>query len=163
MHFTYCPNCGEKLIDKEIGDEGKLPYCSHCETPYWDTFTTSIICAVVNEEQEIALLRQDYVSTTNLVCVAGIMKMGESAEETAVREIKEEIGLETLKLTYMGSYPYSKKEMLMLGYKALVKKEDFTLSGEVDAVEWVKYENALEKLREGSIAWQLVKKAITET
>ena len=163
MHFTYCPNCGEKLIDKEIGDEGKLPYCSHCETPYWDTFTTSIICAVVNEEREVALLRQDYVSTTNLVCVAGIMKMGESAEETAVREIKEEIGLETLKLTYMGSYPYPKKEMLMLGYKALVKKEDFTLSGEVDAVEWVKYENALEKLREGSIAWQLVKKAITET
>ena len=163
MHFTYCPNCGEKLVDKEIGDEGKLPYCMRCETPYWDTFTTSVICAVVNEDREIALLRQDYVSTTNLVCVAGIMKLGESAEETAVREIKEEIGLETLKLTYMGSYPYPKKEMLMLGYKALVKKEDFTLSGEVDAVEWVKYENALEKLREGSIAWQLVKKVITET
>lgn len=163
MHFTYCPNCGEKLVEKEIGDEGMLPYCMHCETPYWDTFTTSVICAVVNEDREIALLRQDYVSTTNLVCVAGIMKLGESAEETAVREIKEEIGLETMQLTYMGSYPYPKKEMLMLGYKALVKKEDFTLSGEVDAVEWVKYENALEKLREGSIAWQLVKKVITET
>ena len=45
----------------------------------------------------------------------------------------------------------------MLGFKAVVKKADFTLSGEVDSVEWVKLEDALDKLREGGIAWQLVK------
>ncbi len=49
------------------------------------------------------------------------------------------------------------REMLMLGFKAVVKKADFTLSGEVDSVEWVKLEDALDKLREGGIAWQLVK------
>ena len=48
----------------------------------------------------------------------------------------------------------------MLGYKATVKKADFNLSREVDSVEWVKFENALDKLREGSIAWQLVKTVI---
>lgn len=41
-----------------------------------------------------------------------------------------------------------------------MKKKDFTLSGEVDSAEWVPFEHALEKLREGSIAWQLVKSAI---
>ncbi len=50
--------------------------------------------------------------------------------------------------------------MLMLGFKATVKKQDFKLSSEVDAVEWVRYENALSLLREGSIAWQLVKSVI---
>ena len=162
MHFTYCPHCGKKLIDKEIGDEGKIPYCENCNIPLWDMFTTSIIAAVVNEDKEVALLRQNYVSTTNYVCVAGIMKIGESAEETVIREVKEEIGQNVESLKFISSYPFEKKEMLMLGYKATVKKQNFNLSVEVDSAEWVKYENALELLREGSIAWQLVKTVIEE-
>lgn len=158
MHFTYCPYCGTKAIQKEIGDEGKISYCSQCEIPLWDMFTTSIICAVVNEQNEIALLRQNYVSETHFVCLAGVMKIGETAEETVRREIKEEIGLDVEWMEYIETYPYPKKEMLMLGYKAYVKKENFTLSKEVDSAEWVALENALEKLREGSIAWKLVKR-----
>ena len=60
---------------KEIGDEGLIPFCETCSVPLWDMFTTSIIAAVVNEQNEVALLRQDYVSTASHVCVAGIMKM----------------------------------------------------------------------------------------
>jgi len=160
MHFTYCPHCGTRLIGKEIGDEGIIPFCENCSVPLWDMFTTSIITAVVNEYDEVALLRQNYVSTTNYVCVAGIMKLGESAEDTVIREVKEEIGQDVESLEFIRSYPYEKKEMLMLGYKAMVKKKDFKLSGEVDSVEWVKFENALLYLREGSIAWQLVKSSI---
>ena len=163
MHFTYCPHCGKKLIGKEIGDEGIIPYCENCNIPLWDMFTTSIIAAVVNEDKEVALLRQNYVSTRNYVCVAGIMKIGESAEETVIREVKEEIGQNVESLKFIRSYPFEKKEMLMLGYKATVKKQNFNLSVEVDSAEWVKYENALELLREGSIAWQLVKTVIEES
>ena len=162
MRFTFCPHCGSKLISKEIGDEGFIPYCESCEIPLWDMFTTSIITAVVNEYNEVALLRQDYVSTTKYVCVAGIMKLGESAEETVIREVKEEIGQDVKSLSFVRSFPYEKKEMLMLGYKAVVKKKDFTLSGEVDSVKWVPFEDALPLLREGSIAWQLVKSVIEE-
>lgn len=50
----------------------------------------------------------------------------------------------------------------MLGYKAFVDKKDFTLSGEVDSAEWVKFDEALPLLREGSIAWQLVKEVIEQ-
>lgn len=160
MHFIHCPFCGEKLVKKEIGDEGLIPYCNSCQIPLWDMFTTSIICAVVNEYNEIALLRQDYVSTTKHVCVAGIMQLGESAEETVKREVKEELGLDVLHLQYVRSYVYEKKEMLMLGYKAEVKKAEFQLSQEVDAAEWIALDNALDKLREGSIAWQLVKELL---
>lgn len=162
MHFTYCPHCGSKAVLKEIGDEGQIPYCKKCQVPLWDMFTTSIICAVVNEENEIALLRQEYVSKTNYVCVAGIMKPHESAEDTVRREVKEEIGLTVEDLEYIGSYPYDKKEMLMLGFRAHVRKGEFRTSGEVDSVEWVKFEDALAKLREGSIACRLVEKVIGE-
>lgn len=161
MHFQYCPYCGSKAENREIGDEGLIPYCSVCKLPLWDMFTTCVIAAVVNENREIALLKQNYVSAAKWVCVAGVMKPGESAEEAVVREIKEELGLQVDALEYVKSYPYEKKEMLMIGYKALVKKADFSLSGEVDAAEWVSYEAAPGRLREGGIAWKLVK-AITD-
>lgn len=163
MRFTYCPHCGKKLIQKEIGDEGLIPYCDSCQVPLWDMFTTSVICAVVNEQREVALIRQDYVSTSNYVCVAGIMKLGESAEDAAIREIKEEIGQDVQRLTFIKTYPYEKKEMLMVGFKALVKKANLTLSREVDSAQWFPFEQALGKLREGSIAWQLVKAAIEDS
>lgn len=160
MRFIHCPYCGQKLIKKEIGDEGLIPFCSQCGIPLWDMFTTSIIAACVNQYDEIALLRQNYVSETKYVCVAGIMKIGESAEETVIREIKEEIGLDVKSLTYIKSYPYDKKEMLMLGYKATVDKADFKISGEVDSVRWFSLKDAPAMLREGSIAWQLVNEVI---
>lgn len=162
MKFTYCPFCGQKLVLKEIGDEGLIPFCTSCNVPLWDMFTTSIIAACVNQYDEVALIRQNYVSTTNYVCVAGIMKLGESAEETVVREVKEELGVDVKSLTYIKSYPYDKKEMLMLGYKAVADKADFKLSGEVDSARWVKFDEALSLLWEGSIAWQLVKAVLTE-
>ena len=160
MRFTYCPHCGSQLTKREIGDEGLIPYCESCNLPLWDMFTTCIICAVVNEYSEIALLRQNYVSQTNYVCIAGVIKLGESAEETARREVKEEIGLDIETLKFVRSYPYSKKEMLMLGFHAKVKKANLVLSKEVDDAEWVPFAEALGKIREGSIAWQLVKEVI---
>ncbi len=58
-----------------------------------------------------ALLRLNYVSQTNHVCMAGIMKLGESAEETVIREVGEELGLKVKCVEFVKSYPYEKKEM----------------------------------------------------
>lgn len=160
MHFTYCPHCGSELTKKEIGDEGLVPFCEPCKMPLFDMFSTCVICAVTNEYGEIALLKQGDVPNTRYVCVAGYMKIGESAEESATREIEEEIGQKVQELTFIRSYPYEKKEMLMLGFHAKVKKADLSLSVEVDDAEWVPFSEALGKIREGSIAWQLVKEVI---
>ena len=162
MRFTYCPHCGGKLMKKEIGDEGLIPFCETCSIPLWDMFTTCIITAVVNEEKEVALIKQSYLTTQTYVCVAGHMKIGESAEETVIREVKEEIGLDVEKLEFIKTYPYEQKEMLMLGFKAKVKKADFVFSQEVATAKWFPFEEALANIREGSIAWQLVKTAIEE-
>ena len=162
MRFTYCPHCGEKLVKKEIGDEGRIPFCEKCAIPLWDMFTTCIITAVVNDENEVALIKQSYMTTETYVCVAGHMKIGESAEETVIREVKEEIGLDVEELRFIQTYPYEKKEMLMLGFMAKVKKTDFVLSGEVATAKWFPFAEALENIREGSIAWQLVKTVIEE-
>lgn len=157
MKFTYCPDCGTKLIEKEIGDEGLVPYCQVCERPWFPLSYTCTITLVVNEEKEIALIRQGYVSETNYVCIAGYMKPGESGETTAAREVEEELGLKPYKISYVNSYPFEKKDMLMLGFAARVRKAEFHISQEVDKAEWFTYEEAVEKLRPGSIALQLCK------
>lgn len=156
MKFTYCPHCGEKLILKEIGDEGLIPYCNSCKKPMFPFFYTCTINLVVNEHKEIALIRQGYVSTENYVCVAGYMKPGESAEASARREIKEELGLDVLSIHYVNSYPMEDKGLLMLGHTARAEKADFSLSGEVDSACWFTYEEALPRLRKGSIAQRLL-------
>ncbi len=160
MNFNFCPHCGSKLIYKEIGDEGNIPFCNQCNTPFWDLFSTSIICAVINEYNEIALLRQNYVSKEHYVCVAGMIKIGETGEETAKREISEELGLNVIDLSFVGSYFYDKKELLMLGYKAKVLKKDFIISKEVDSAQWFPLDTALSYLNKDGIAWQLVSSII---
>lgn len=131
MKFYFCPICGEKLMQKEIGDEGLTPFCSNCSKPYFDWFGICTISAVINEYNEIALLKQDYVSKSNWVLVAGFIKQGETPEEAAIREVEEETGQKVDKITYMSSYFYDKKELLMIGFRCDVKKRDFNNSQEV--------------------------------
>ncbi len=157
MRFTYCPHCGTKAVLREIGDEGEIPFCESCDMPLFDIVQPSIIALAVNEKREAALLRQGYVSENSYVCVAGYMKSGESAEETAMREIEEELGIKLEDVQFIHSYYYEKKDMLMIGFLAHVKKKDFELSGEVDSAAWFPLEKAAEQVREGSIAWQLIK------
>lgn len=52
--------------------------------------------------------------------------------------------------------------MLMLGFEASVKKAKLTLSGEVDAAQWVPLPQAPARLRQGGIAWQLVREILSE-
>ena len=163
MRFTYCPHCGSKLTKKEIGDEGLVPFCEPCHMPLFDMFSTCVICAVTNEYNEVALLKQTNLSATRYVCVSGYMKIGEAAEEAAVREIEEEIGQKVEEISFVRSYPYEQKEMLMLGFHAKVRKAALALSVEVEAAEWVPFEDALGKIREGSIAWHLVKEVIEKS
>jgi NAD+ diphosphatase len=162
MHFSYCPHCGTKAVPKEIGDEGIIPYCPSCQQPLWDLFPTSVICAVVSDEKQVALLRQDYVSTSTRVCVAGIMKEGESAEDAAAREVQEELGLTVSHVSYIRSWPYTQKGMLMLGFRVDVKQDTLRLSQEVDEAQWFPFDTALDQIKTGSVAWQLVKAVIDE-
>lgn len=155
MKFTHCPHCGTKAIPKEIGDEGLIPYCETCKIPLFPMFSTCVLSVVVNELHEVALIQQSY-GTPRFVGIAGYMKCGETAEESAKREIIEEIGLVPESITFLESHWYNGKDMLMLGFLAYVKKTDFRLSGEVAQAKWFSFEDAVRTVREGSIIQKLI-------
>lgn len=67
----------------------------------------------------------------------GISHRGETAEETAIREVREEIGIEIERLEYAGTYWFETKGLLMHGFIGYASKGAFKLSKEVDNAEWV--------------------------
>ncbi len=132
MKFTFCPTCGTQLIQKPIGDEGPMPFCPQCSQPVFDTFPCAFIALVTDGRGHILLLRQDYISSQYANLVSGYMKMGESAESCARREILEETGLEVTSLTFAGTYWYARKQMLMIGFFATAAATTQTIGGEPD-------------------------------
>ena len=155
MVFNYCPICGEKLTNREIGDEGSIPFCEKCGRP-WFTFSyPCVLCLVIDNDENIALIKQSYVSD-HYVCVAGYVKEKETIEQAARREVEEETGLCVHSVKYIKSYYYPKRDNLMHGFICRVKTSDFTLSCEVDRAQWFPLEEGMKLLREGSVARTLL-------
>lgn len=137
MRFKYCPDCGEKLILKPIGDEGDVPFCEKCSRPWFDMFSSAVIVLIINEYGEAVLLKQNYMSDKYMVLVSGFIKPGESAEDTARREVLEEVGLELDENRLVATYWFAPKDMMMIGFIAHAKKAELRLSGEVDEARWI--------------------------
>ncbi|MDE6189417.1 MAG: NUDIX domain-containing protein [Clostridia bacterium] len=159
MRFTYCPDCGKKLIMREIGDEGEIPFCETCNKPLFDMFSSCVIVLVSDGKDKVVLLRQNYISRDYYNLVSGYIKPKERAEECARREVEEEIGLKVDELEFVGTYWFDKKDMLMTAFIATTKDRDIKLSKEVDEAYWEDAKVALGKVHpEGSVSYTLVKK-----
>lgn len=156
MQFKFCPQCGGELTTKQVGDEGEIPFCAACGRPWFSFSYPCVICLLTDGEGRFALIRQTY-ATQNYVCVAGFIKEQETAEQTAVREVREETGLEVQNLRFIKSYYYPKHDNLMLGYVCTVKTGEFKLSGEVEKAGWFGLEEARELLSNGTVGKDLLR------
>ncbi len=137
MHFKFCPQCGAQLRQCNFGDDGIVPWCGHCQRPYFDIFPVVAITLVVNELGEAALLQQKYLSGKYYNFVSGYILPGETAEACARREVLEEIGVQVEKLRFVQSKWVREQDLLLLGFIASARKCSFVLSREVDKAVWV--------------------------
>ncbi len=154
MRSIYCPLCGKKLALKALGDEGDVPWCESCSRPFFDSFSTCVIALVANEMGEIAVLRETGRPYGGLV--AGYVKPGETAEETARREIGEELGLSVQSLQLVQTYWFERGGQLMIGFFARAQKAPFALSVEVEDAVWMRAEEAQSAMHPGGPAFELV-------
>lgn len=95
----YCKECGEKLIIKKLEGEGNIPYCPKCKEYRFPKFNVAISTIVVNKENDNILLIKQY-GRDAYILVAGYVNLGESLEETVVREVKEETGMNVTSFIY---------------------------------------------------------------
>lgn len=143
MKFTYCPDCGAKLTLKVMGDDGPTPWCADCGKPWFAMFPVCVISLVYNDAGEVLLLHQGYIHQTMLNLVSGYATPGESAEQAAMREIKEETGMDVKDLELVRTFWFDRKGMLMIGFFAHVEgRPSPRISQEVDTARWYKVEEA---------------------
>ncbi len=139
MRFKYCPECGSKLVLRTAGDDGDVPYCESCNRMWFDMFSDCVLVLTYNEDHEIALSSQWYLPKELKSFTTGFMKPGETAEEAAAREVKEELGLTVTGLEYAGTYWFDHGSQLMHGYIGYSPKAPLTLSSEISEADWVPY------------------------
>lgn len=158
MRFTFCPDCATKLSSRKIGDDGDVPYCDKCGRPWFDMFYNCVI-VLAEYNGKYALIRQHSgdgtISEERYVCVSGYIKSGETAEQAAIREVTEELGIKPDSVRFISTYVYEKKQMLMTGFLAKLSNGDFSLSDELIAAKWFDEYEADEKLKGSSVAKRL--------
>ncbi len=136
----FCGRCGGRTRHKE--DERAL-VCPVCGNTVYPKVMPAVIVALIDrrenrDEDRILLTKYSGRAYTRYALIAGFTEIGETAEQTVRREVKEEVGLEVADVTYYATQPWGIDSDLLLGYVAELKGDaDVTLDErELSTAEW---------------------------
>lgn len=150
--MKHCYECGTVLTPKECEHEGLVPFCGPCNTFRFPIFSTAVSCIVFNKTEDKILLIQQY-GRPDYILVAGYISQGENAEQTVIRETKEETGLTVISHRYMKSEYYEKSNTLVFNYCCVVDSEDLSnINHEIDKADWFGIDEAKAAIKKGSLA-----------
>ena len=152
--LKYCCLCGEELKGKTLLDGSIEKYCQNCDHVFFNEPSPAVIVAVINNSK-VLLTRSVGWNHSYWGLVAGHVKSGETAEETAVREVKEEVGLQIKNLNILGTFAYKDRDLLMIGFRADSEIASIKMSQELEKAEWFHLDGGL-PVRPGSIASQIL-------
>ena len=110
----YCGRCGTKTTLKE---EERATVCPNCHQVNFPKISPAVIVAITCNNKILLAKGKNYKGDFYAL-IAGYVDVGESIEETVVREVKEEIGLDIKNLKYYKSQPWPFSGSLMLGFTA---------------------------------------------
>jgi len=159
--MKHCYTCGAALELRELKDEGMVPYCPQCGAYRFPIFSTAIITAVLNPTKDKVLLLQQY-GRGAYILLAGYVSKGESAEETLVREVMEEVGLPVTEQHYMTSTYFERSNTLMLNFMCVAGSEEIRLTEEVEKARWFTFDEARENILDGSLAQRFLLRILEE-
>ena len=151
--MKYCHECGTKLIEKPLENEGIIPYCEKCGQYRFPIFSAAVSMIVHDPEKTRILLIQQY-GKPSYVLVAGYINKGESAEAAVIREVREETGLTVTSLHFNKSEYFERSNTLMFNYTCVVDSD--SLEGlnttEIDKADWFGISEAPQAIRKNSLA-----------
>lgn len=149
----YCGKCGQ-LLDSTIGMTEKK--CAHCHISFFPKFSVAVM-VLIYREQEILLARSGYFRPGVYSAIAGFVEKGETAEEAAHREVKEELNLEITQLEYFASQSWPFPDSFMLAFKARYHRGELKIDrNELEDAQWFKADNLPQLPYPGSVAYRLI-------
>ena len=119
----FCGRCGGRNRE-HTSDRAMI--CEDCGIHAYPRLSPSII-VLVHRGREALLARNHRFPDGMYSTLAGFVEPGESVEETLVREVKEEVGVNVHKLNYLGSQSWPFPNSLMLGFHAEYESGDIVL------------------------------------
>jgi len=118
LHWEHqsriCSVCGGE--NRPFSREwGRL--CSACSTKQFPKVSPCAI-VLVRRNDEILLVRNAHWPAGRYSLAAGFLGLGESLEECAAREVREETGIDITDITYVGSQSWPFPSQIMVGFVA---------------------------------------------
>ena len=139
----FCPTCGTRLVRHM--DMGKK--CTNCGAEHFPHLAPASIIRItrksnpaLQEDDEILMVRaQNFRRKQMFGLVAGFLEGGETLEECARREVREEVGLEIKNIRYFANQAWPYRSGVMVGFTAEYESGEIKID-ETELVEarWVK-------------------------
>jgi NAD+ diphosphatase len=138
----YCLFCGSLLEGREHAGRARL-LCARqgCGFVHYDN-PLPVVAALVEHQGAVLLARNRGWPAGWFGLVTGFLERGETPEEGALRELKEELGLTGQVVKLIGVYPFPQRNELIVAFHVRASGE-VVLGEEIEAIKRV----APEKLR----------------
>lgn len=151
----YCSTCGGDLSKIEELIEKK---CLSCNKLFFPSLYPAVM-VLVYHKNEILLARSPHFTAGVYSALAGFVAIGESAEEAAIREVKEEVGLNICNLEYFGTQTWPFPASFMIAYKAEVSSKKIKIDrSEIEDARWFSKNNLPKLPNKSSISRFLIDK-----
>ena len=157
-NHQFCGHCGTPNIMKTTEFAMECPACRLTAYPR----ISPAVMVLVERGNDLLLARSPHFKPGVFSALAGFVEPGETLEQCAVREVREEVGIEITNLRYFKSQPWPFPNSLMIAYFADYAGGTITPDpSEIEAADWFS-RDALPLLPDPvSIARQLIEAALS--
>jgi NAD+ diphosphatase len=131
--FQHCSKCGARIQKVLEATEKK---CRICNLSFFPNLSPAVM-VLIQRENELLLARSAHFKPGNYSALAGFIDLGETAEQAAHREVKEEVGLEIQDLDYFGSQSWPFPGSFMIAFKAKYLRGEINIDrNEIEDARW---------------------------
>ena len=129
----YCGACGHPT---EPHPMERALVCANCQLHFYPRINPCVIVLVINDGK-VLLARHVRARGGFYSCLAGFVEAGETPEQTIVREVREEVGIQVSNIRYVKSQSWPFPSQLMLGFFADYAGGDIQVDGvEIEDAKW---------------------------
>jgi len=140
-NFKFCPLCSAPLVEKETVPEPRIECSASCGYVNYDN-PTPVAAMVVEYEGKVLLAHNRAWPGSFCSVITGFVDHGESPQETAVREVKEELNLDAAEPTLISIHPFSQMNQVIIGYHVKASGS-IALNEELDSYQLISPEDCL--------------------